>query len=688
MNKNHFAYWLKPVLLIFLLFGAIIPVNSVSSEAGYTQPRPFVAPSLSVNGLADQHPISPYIYGINFYGTNFADFTTLMQDIKLPVNRWGGNAATRYNYLTNSFNSGSDYFFEGNPNTANDPALGDPSESDDIITRDKANGTKTIIQMPMIGYVSKSHDPHICGFSVTKYIVPQQQTDTPFAPDCGNGVKLSDGSFITNNDPLDTSIAINQTFATGWVNYLKNKYGMAANGGVQFYELDNEPSDWYETHRDVHPGRLTYDELRDRTYQYAPAIKAADPTAKTIGPSNFGYGVYADSLVTGDKAAHGDKGFSEWYLEQMKLYEQNNGVRILDYFDQHYYPAQPGVTLAPAGNAATQALRLRSTRSLWDSSYFDESWIEQSGFPPVQLIPTFRTWIAANYPGTKTSISEYNFGGLEDINGALTQADVLGIFGREQLDMATLWSGPTSTQPGAFAFRMYRNYDGAHSTFGDSWVRSTSSDQSILAIYGAKRSSDNALTLMIINKTGSPITSNLSLSNYYPASTARVYRYSAANLNAIVRQPDLAVNQGGFNATYPASSITLVVLGAAPPPLVVKIATDDGNVNTADTLSYALQHVVVGQSVTFDLPPIANNTIMVSQALPAVKVGTNIYAPCNAPITLDGSSTPSNLPLGIIGLLLSGNNQVQGIVVTRFSGTQIKNTGGGNQLKCVKAIKT
>ena len=49
----------------------------------------------------------------------------------------------------------------------------------------------------------------------------------------------------------------------------------------------------------------------------------------------------------------------------------------------------------------------------------------------------------------------------------LAQADVLGIFGRENLDLATLWSPPDSSQPGAFAFRMYRNYDTNGHGFGN-----------------------------------------------------------------------------------------------------------------------------------------------------------------------------------------------------------------------------
>ena len=46
------------------------------------------------------------------------------------------------------------------------------------------------------------------------------------------------------------------------------------------------------------------------------------------------------------------------------------------------------------------------------------------------------------------------------MNGALAQADVLGIFGREQLGLATLWGAGRATDPWAYAFRMYRNYDG------------------------------------------------------------------------------------------------------------------------------------------------------------------------------------------------------------------------------------
>src|SRR5205823_10073844 len=103
-------------------------------------------------------------------------------------------------------------------------------------------------------------------------------------------------------------------------------------------------------------------------------------------------------------------------------------------------------------------------------------------------LPRMNEWVDRHYPGTKLAITEYNWGGLESMNGALAQADVLGIFGRERLDLATLWGPPKADQPGAFAFRIYRNYDGKGGSYGDTWVRSSSADQSRLSVYGAQRS--------------------------------------------------------------------------------------------------------------------------------------------------------------------------------------------------------
>jgi hypothetical protein len=220
------------------------------------------------------------------------------------------------------------------------------------------------------------------------------------------------------------------------------------------------------------------------------------------------------------------------------------------------------VSLSSAGSAATQALRLRSTRSLWDPAYVDESWISTTSPDGVAvgLIPRMKEWVTTDYPGTKTAITEYNWGALDHINGALAQADVLGIFGREGVDLATLWAPPAIDQPGAFAFRMFRNYDGAGHGFGDVSVEAASGDQGVLAVYAAERTSDGALTVLVINKTANSLTSDVSFAGFVPAGPAAVYRYEASMPSAIVRQADQPVTAAGFSATFPANSISIVAM--------------------------------------------------------------------------------------------------------------------------------
>ncbi|MBN2002203.1 MAG: endoglucanase [Anaerolineae bacterium] len=531
--------------------------NIILVDTGATPPPPTSGPTLSVDANADQHPISPYIYGMNFAAEDLAE------DLQLPVRRWGGNSTTRYNWQTNVHNVGSDWYFENIPNS---------TSADGFVAQNNRTGSETLMTIPLIGWTPKvgatSH-PYDCGFKVSKY--GAQDSVDEWDPDCGNGEQ--GGNPITGNDPADTSMAITPAFVTTWIQHFIATYGTAANGGVQFYNLDNEPMLWNSTHRDVHPEPPTAAELRDKTYAYASAIKAADPTAQTLGPVVWGWCNYFCSASAGccspDAGTTGDRGrFVEWYLEQMHAYETDHGTRILDYLDVHYYPAASGVALRDAGSASTQALRLRSTRSLWDPTYHDESWIEDTTDEPIQMIRRMKQWVADNYPGTKTAITEYNWGALNHINGALAQADVLGIFGREGLDLATLWGPPDSDDPGAYAFRMYLNYDGDGAKFGDVSVRGASSDQEKLAIYAARRSSDGALTLMIVNKTGQAFDSTVSLANFSHGSTAEVYRYSSASLSAIVHEADQTVDANGFTATFPANSITLVVLAPDDGPFV------------------------------------------------------------------------------------------------------------------------
>jgi hypothetical protein len=377
----------------------------------------------------------------------------------------------------------------------------------------------------------------------------------PNGDDCGNSVLVSDGTSIrlTEQQKLRTHVYNDTSIATAWMQHLVQRWGTGANGGVRFVDLDNEPSGWANTHRDVVPDAPVYGSdagvpgIVELGIRYATAVKQVDPTIQVLGPVDFGYPVY-------DRAPG--------YLDAFKAAEATAGRRLLDYLDEHYYPASCPANTTDPGSADDQAKRLRATRSLWDPTWKDESWIGQY-YAPIQLIPFFRAMIAQHYPGTKLAITEYNFGGIASMNGALAQADVLGIFGREQVDLATMWGPPGTTDPVAYAFRMYRTYDGQGRGFGDVSVRAQSANQDAVSIYAAQRSSDGALTVMLVNKTTDVADGTVALAGFSSAGPVQVWTYGPANLGAIAQQTGQSASGGNVQVSIPAQTIVLLVIASA-----------------------------------------------------------------------------------------------------------------------------
>ncbi|HQZ72151.1 MAG TPA: glycoside hydrolase family 44 protein [Anaerolineae bacterium] len=554
-------------LLIALSLAAAVPAVVPAAPA-----RPTATVVLHVDAGRPGRVIRPEIYGMNF-----AD-PALARELGLTVRRWGGNGTTRYHWEADTSNHAADWFFETLPeDNADRGRLPEGSAADRFISDGRAAGMDTVMTLPLIGWVARPVG-RSCSFSVAKY-GPQARTD-PWWPDCGDGHR-PDGSRITGNDPRDANVPADPVFVRRWLDHLVARFGAAEAGGVRYYNLDNEPMLWHETHRDVFPTGLSYDGLLARTLDYARVVKDADPGALILGPAEWGWTGYFYSALDAapggawwqdpkDRRAHGDVPLAAWYLRQLNAAERREGRRLLDVFDLHYYPQAEGVTLAGAGNAATRARRLRSTRSLWDPSYRDESWIDE----PVRLIPRMRDWVAAEYPGTGLAIGEYNWGALDDLNGALAQALVLGIFGREGVDLALLWDPPAADEPGAFAFRAYRNYDGQGGRFGETSLPVQGATEEV-SLFAARRAADGALTAVLVNGTTAAREVQLTVAGHAPGpagdAAARVFRYDAADLGAIRREPDVAVGSargpGGevlpaLRLELPGSSITVVELAA------------------------------------------------------------------------------------------------------------------------------
>lgn len=547
------------------------------------------ATSVSVDANANRHAINPNIYGIA-YGA-----ASDMQKLNAPLNRWGGNSTSRYNWQIDAHSAAADWYFE----TYSDGSGTASGSADQYVatTRAANNGAEPLFTIPMIDYLANlgANRTTLEGFSVKKYGA-QTATD-PYNSDAGNGVSSATGKNITGNNPLDTGVANSTAIQQSWIEHFIDTFGLSTTTtGIKYYILDNEPSLWYSTHRDVHPNPANYQEMYNKIVAYASVIRAADPNAKIVGPEEWSWwAMYfsgfdqanGSSAANSDYNTHNHTYYYPWLLQQLYAYQQNTGAKLLDILTVHCYNAIPG---GSDDSLSGQQTRNQETRILWDPNFNDPSWYGDIGINGRVLnwIPTLKAMVAQYYPGLEIGCTEYNWGDEPNLNGATTQADVLGIYGREGLDLATRWTvadntgaNPTTYYPTYLASQIYRNYDGNNSEFGDVSVSATVDNPDNLSAFASTRTADGALTVMVIDKQQGSTPVTVSLANFATTGTAQVWQIGSASQTAIAQLADVAIANNNVATTVPSQSITLFVIPAgsisSPPSIPTGLAATVGS---------------------------------------------------------------------------------------------------------------
>ena len=610
--------------------------------------------AVNVDAGAGKHAISPNIYGFAFGSKSDLAATNF------TLNRSGGNATSTYNWQLNAANHANDWFFE----SILDPPQQAGYDGDSFITQTRnANvGAQPMLTIPMINYLANlgAGGAMRWSYSVAKY--GAQTGVDPYQADAGNGISAATGKAIVNNNPLDANTPNSPATQQAWVQHLLNTWGPAASGGLRYYIMDNEPSLWNSTHRDIHPAPLTYSEIYNAFVSYAGMVRAQDPNAVIVGPEEWSWwSMFVSSLdqtngagaAGSDYNTHNQTYYYPWLLQQLRAYQQSTGTQLLNVLSMHYYPQE--LSNSDDDSAAAQAIRNQSTRALWDPNYVDPSWFNQVGINggKVNLIPTLKSWVNQYYPGLQTAITEYNWGDETHLNGATTQADVLGIFGREGLDMATRWTVPANPSPTYLALEIYRNYDGKLSTFGDTSVTAAVANPDTLSSFAAVRASDGALTVMVINKQqgSTPVTVNLA--NFASNGTAQAYQIASASQTAITALGNVTVAGNAIAATVPSQSITLFVIpaGTVTPPPGAPTGLAGAAGNGVVTLSWSAAGGATSYTVkrgTVSGGPYAAIGSVVSPAAPtytdaAVTNGTTYYYVVSATNTAGTSANSAEI---------------------------------------------
>jgi hypothetical protein len=476
--------------------------------------------ALSIDCRGPAVPVSPHIYGIAF-DPRLDARDRHQWALGATARRWGGNPASRYNWeLGNAWNTANDWFFE------NVDFTGTPGFSwGDFLRANLDHGVETALTVPILGWVAK--DTSSYSFPVTAF-GPQRAVD-PHKPDAGDGFDRT-GKPYASGPPSRTSVPMPPESIRRWVERIRAEDQRRGKRSVRYYILDNEPMLWNSTHRDIHPEPTTYDELLDRTLRYGAAVRAADPEAIIVGPALWGWPAYffsAKDAAEGfhrkpDRRAHGDVPFLAWYLQRLRENEQRTGVRLLDVVDVHFYPQAERVGGKDGGvDARTAALRIRSTRALWDPGYVDESWIKDT----VQLIPRMKRIIAESYPGLGFAIGEYNFGAEDHVSGGLAVAEALGRFAQGGVQAAFYWTYPPDHSPAFWAFRAYRDFDGKGGRFLDLFIPAAAPEGA--SLFASRDQSGSHVVAVLLNlRSDRTVRPRVALHGCGAVTSPRAFRYA------------------------------------------------------------------------------------------------------------------------------------------------------------------
>ena len=453
------------------------------------------------------------------YGTSAWSLRADESKLAFPLRRFGGNSSSRYNYQVNATNAASDWFFMNVPLSYIAVPQGSRIAREAPVDVQKLSVTnywaleqttdhrEFLLTIPMLGWVTKDRE-QAWSYPVHRY-GPQQSVEYQTSGgDAGNGIDRQGRPILTGDASL-TSVSVGPEFAVDWLKHLKQVTGKsAANGGVRFVALDNEPSLWHKTHQDLRysnsrnseSGPVGFDEIWNLTVSYASALKKADPDIQILGPDAWGwcdyFGYGKDQCEQGlDRLRHGGKPFLQWYMQKVCEYRQKHGVQLIDYLDIHYYPAT--VASHSAETPAEQDKRLQAVRTWYDPTYRDGSWIRE----PIALIPRMRAWIQESCPGMKLAITEWRWGvSTASISNALAHAESLLIFGREGVDLASLWNDLHDGSLGDLAFKIFLDYDGhGASALGGTSVAVQATDAQLYPAYAIM--TQNRVLLYIFNKS-------------------------------------------------------------------------------------------------------------------------------------------------------------------------------------------
>lgn len=462
--------------------------------------------NVAIDTSLDRKAISRYIYGIND--------TVSLSGVRATALNQSGNDFMTYNWENNYSNAGESYL-AANRDVISDRYNrqgADPAVAvDGLITMANYNHIDfKIASLPTIGYVAADN----YGPLLNSEVAPSDRWIKTYT-------EKSD-EYSLYPDKNDDAVYIDE-----YLNYIINYYGKSAFGGMSAYSVGGDPSVWSKEFPLASDG-FTVEDYMTRTIDMAEMVKKADSNALVIG-GGFASVESCSSFAENagwNKYKNDYNWFVDFYLDELNKASQQSGKRLLDVIDIKYFPEEKteyGISIISETSAEANKMRIQAVRALWDGSYSKEG--ENKEFFP--LLPTFQASINEYYPGTKLAVTEYNFGGGNNITGGIAQVEALGCFAEEGVFLACL--SPDKNDDTMYqysAINLFTNYDGNGGEFGDVSVRAENDNTELCSSFAAI-DNEGVLNVVLTNKSDS-LTEivDIDISSEYRYSFAETYGFS------------------------------------------------------------------------------------------------------------------------------------------------------------------
>lgn len=586
--------------------GVVTPVDP--GAASYTA---------TVDTTTGRQAISPLIYGIN----NYSD-TTGGDPKNLTVDRLGGDRINSYNWVINAANSGgmdlsTSNFYQNSGEDGSGPAGMVTHHVDQNRTRNTA--TMMLLQFGdyVAGQTSGQTQDDVAGYLntfkraaissnvdiTTAPANPSASASTVYMDQFVNWVhwhysSLSD-LFTSSNKrlivcldnepdlmyeafPILQAGQANVSLVTMLNTPATSTTGYHLNSNLSFLNNTQFPT----TASGFPDGvvrsighRVTAQEMIARELNMIRMLRRVVPQAEVMGPDSYGWDGMRSFNDTWPQSSWPDQAkpyddnfwYADDYLQHMAAESLAEGQKAISAFDLHWYPevTSGGTRLTYINNATGAAADaiMQNPRSFWDPSYVESSWVAD-GAGAINLINRMKAKITAAFSAANVqaytpglAIMEYYLGGGGSIAGGVAEADLLGVFAKFGVYAGGLWKWSGGSLAYTFGgMSMFRNFDGANGSFGDTYVNTSFSNTAVGSAYASvDASSNNRVVVVLVNKQSTAQTSAVKVTHAVQLNTVHVYTLTSANSSPVKQADRATTTRNALLYTMPAQSVTTLV---------------------------------------------------------------------------------------------------------------------------------